>query len=257
MSLDSAIDDLYRGLLEDFTARRNALAKTLTGADRQRVSALQKPLALAWVVNQTWWHTRDIYDGALKAGARLRAAQVGALAGQSTDVAEATRRHRDAVTQAVAAAMRLAEAAGVHTPRDDVRRMLEAVSLADSPPAPHGRFVKPLQPAGFEALAGVALAASGSSQSARRPVAMVARLTSDVPPTAVETERARKAREAEQQRVARERAEAERRRQAAVASAEADVTKAAAGLRRAEESWERAREALRAAENALAALRRQ
>lgn len=251
--LESHIDDLYRGPLEDFTAARTALGKTLTGAERERVSALQKPVALAWLVNQAYWRARPAYEHALQAGADLRRAQVGALSGRSTDVAAATRRHRDAVTDVVTAAVRLAQAAAVNPQRDELRRMFEAVTLAEALPAPHGRFVKLLQPAGFEALSGLVLPSS-SPAPRPGPVGVPAAVPRSSVDAAVAA-RAQRARDAELKRLERERADADRRRQAAIATAEADVRKAAAAVERAEASWEQARETLKHAERALADLR--
>ena len=44
---DQPIDDLYRGPLVEFTAARNALVKTLRGADASRIRKLVKPSVVA------------------------------------------------------------------------------------------------------------------------------------------------------------------------------------------------------------------
>ena len=108
-SLDSRIDELYQGPLDTFTASRNALAKTLTGDAKKQVSALPKPLAIPWIVNQTYWHAREAYDELLTAGKKLRAAQVGALQGRSPDIRAASDRHAEALTKAMSEATRLAK----------------------------------------------------------------------------------------------------------------------------------------------------
>ena len=71
MSLDAKIDDLYRQPLDAFVPARNALAKTLTGADATRVRALAKPTVVPWAVNQVYWQARSVYDKAIKSGERL------------------------------------------------------------------------------------------------------------------------------------------------------------------------------------------
>ena len=42
-ALDAKIDDLYQLGLSEFTSARNALAKSLSGAEAKRVKALPKP----------------------------------------------------------------------------------------------------------------------------------------------------------------------------------------------------------------------
>jgi len=140
-SLDSRIDALYQGPLENFTASRNALAKTLSGDTRKQVSALPKPLAIPWIVNQVYWHAREVYDELLAAGKKLRTAQVGALQGRSPDIRSASDRHAEALTKAMSEATRLAKAGGVQPQADALRRMFEAISTRASLPVEHGRFV--------------------------------------------------------------------------------------------------------------------
>jgi type IV secretory pathway VirB10-like protein len=107
--------------------------------------------------------------------------------------------------------------------------MVEAISLQETLPEPHGRFVKPIQLAGFEALTGIPIA----------------------PPAATSRARPRSADDRTEQR-AREKAEAERREQEkAVKKAEARVERAAAEEQRARAEWERARRALDEAKRAL------
>ena len=58
-SLDSRIDELYKGPLDTFTASRNALAKTLSGDEKKRVMALAKPQLIPGLVNHAYWQARD------------------------------------------------------------------------------------------------------------------------------------------------------------------------------------------------------
>ena len=226
--LESQIDDLYKGQLDEFISKRNALAKSLAGDERKRVAALLKPTAPVWAVNQTYWRARPVYDEMLSRGKRLRTAQVSALKGRSADVREATAEHREAVSKAVTAATRLASAAGLNASTSDLQRMFEAISLQETLPEPHGRFVRPVQLAGFEALAGI-----------------------PIPPPAVQSKARPNATSGAAERRAREREEAERREQEkAVKKAEARVERAAAEEQRARAEWERARRALDEAKRA-------
>ena len=138
-----------------FTAARNALAKTVSGADAQRVKKLAKPTLVPWAVNQVYWKARATYDRLIKSGERLRKTQVAALEGRGADVREAADVHRRVLSEAVAEAMRHASSAGSDPGADALTRTFEAMSLAAAPPEQPGRLTQPLQPAGFEALAGI------------------------------------------------------------------------------------------------------
>jgi hypothetical protein len=155
MYLDDEIDDLYRGPLGEFTAARNGLARTLTGAGAQRVRKLAKPTLIAWAVNQLYWRARPVYDRLLKSGAALRDAQLGALKGKRTDVRAAAETHRAALAAAVARAVEIAGAQGARPEAEPLARMLEAVSLAGTHPERPGRLTRPAAPAGLEALKGL------------------------------------------------------------------------------------------------------
>src|SRR5678816_3866478 len=128
--LDSKIDDLYKGPLEEFVAARTALAKTVAGDEAKRVKGLQKPTVVPWAVNQVYWHGRPVYDRLAASGEKLREAQIAALKGKASDVRHATEVHRKAIGEAVAEALRLASGAGVQPNADELTRTLEAVSLA-------------------------------------------------------------------------------------------------------------------------------
>jgi len=158
-SLDASIDDLYKEPLDAFTEARAALARSLTGADAQRVKKLVKPNVVPWAVNQVYWHARRTFDAVIATGERLRKAQVAALEGRRADVRAASDAHRRAITEAVKEAERLASAAGSKPAPDALMRTFEALSLASDAPEPFGRLTRPLQPAGFEALGGVKLKA--------------------------------------------------------------------------------------------------
>jgi hypothetical protein len=222
-ALDQAIDDLYKLPLAEFTATRNALAKTVRGADASRVRKQGKPTAVAWAVNQVYWRVRPVFDRVLKTGERLREAQIAALTGKAADLRDANEAHRRAVGEAVKAAEHFALEAGSHPAPDALMRTFETLSLAKELPAPPGRLTDALQPAGFEALAGV----------------------SPIAPNRPAPERPRadgtKGAEDEKKRAADEkkRAADERKRAAAVKRAEAAVERAKAKMREAEAALRR------------------
>ena len=175
-SLDSQIDALYALPLEAFTAARNALAKSLKGdaASVSLVKSLAKPTQIPWAVNLLYWNDRATWTRLLDAGVALRTAQLAALDGRASDVRGAEAAHRSAVTEAATSAARLAAQAGGAAASDPLMRMLEALSLAPEPPSTPGRYTDVLQPAGFEALAGVSLgllAAAAVSRPSSAPSA--------------------------------------------------------------------------------------
>ena len=154
-TLESRIDDLYATRLDEFVAARAALAAELKGAEARRIRELKKPTSVPWAVNQVYWHARGAFERLQQSGTALRRAQVAALEGQSADVHAAVGVHRKAIASAVEQAMKLAQAAGIHPSRDGLTRTFEALSLASTPPEPPGRLTHPMQPGGFEMLAGV------------------------------------------------------------------------------------------------------
>ena len=239
-ALESRIDELYQGALDQFTSSRNALAKTLAGDAKKQVSALAKPLAIPWVVNQTYWHAREAYNELLAAGKKLRMAQIGALQGRSSDIRAATDRHAKALTEAMSEASRLAKAGGVQPQADALRRMFEAVSTRASLPAEHGRFARPIEPTGFEGLTGLSIVASPR------------RVEESPGKAAMKADHVAKARQ--ERRLERERAERARKQKAAVEKAEAEVAEAVQAENRARFEWERAKKKVEAANRALAQL---
>jgi hypothetical protein len=248
-ALDSQIDELYKGPLESFTASRNALAKTLTGDAKKQVMTLAKPQVIPWLVNQTYWHARETYDELLSAGKKLRAAQVGGLQGRPTDIRAASDHHERALSAVVKAAMKLAADGNVHAQSDALRRMFEAVSTRVSLPMEHGRFVKSIAPAGFEALTGLSIAP---------PLRAVERATGKAVTKREQGDRAAarsasqlKAAKQQEQRHERARAERERKRKLAIARAKEKVTAATQAENRARFEWERAKKSVQVADRAL------
>ena len=244
MSLDAKIDDLYRQPLDDFIASRNALAKTLSGADAKRVRALAKPTVVPWAVNQVYWHARPVYDKVIKSGERLRTAQIASLEGRrGDDLREAGDAHRRAVADAVKEAERLAAAAEASPAADALMRTFETLSLASGSPEAPGRLTKALQPAGFEALAGV-------TPKAPAPLAFKARESSGSDKAALRPAGAKVDRKKEQAA-----AEAARKRDAAIKNAAAAVARAEAAEQLARTAWERSHDKLLEARQTLSKLK--
>jgi hypothetical protein len=264
-TLESRIDALYAARLEEFVAARAALAAELKGADARSIRQLKKPTSVPWAVNQVYWHARGAFEHLQRSGTELRRAQVAALEGQSANVHAAVDVHRKAIAAAVERAMQLAQAAGIHPSRDGLTRTFEALSLASRLPEPPGRLTSPLQPGGFEMLAGVEPVRRGTPEKRGSP-------EKDVPPGTGAARGELKARppavqrfgpagpDAEQ-RAAVERtrqlalAAATRRRNAAIAKLERAVHRAKAKATLARRAWDRATDELAAAERRLIAMR--
>jgi hypothetical protein len=252
-SADEKVDQLYQLPLGEFTAARNALAKTLGGAEGARVKALTKPTVVPWTVNQLYWHARKTYDGLAAAGRELREAQIAALRGRASDVGRATEAHRTALSSAVREALGLAARQKVQPSSDQLARMLEALSLAPAGPTP-GRLTELIQPSGFEALTGITAAAAAS-----RPAAVARRVPDRQAEATAQKERERERRRAAEAEAERRRAEAavktaERaldKARAAESAAAAGVVRAQEALNRAEEAREQARRERQTAEKAL------
>jgi hypothetical protein len=218
---DRDIDALYQALPSEFTASRNALAKTMAGEPAREVRSLKKPTVVPWAVNQVYWKVRSVYDALMARGHELRAAQIASLKGKKSDVRAAMEAHRRAVGEAVHRAEEIATEAGLSPDAEQLARMFEAVSVAATPPSNAGRFTEAIVPQGFEALAGVTPVA--------RPVAALDRAAD------------------------RKKAEQERRQQE---EADARLDAAARELQRAQERARFARQALERAETDVASAER-
>jgi hypothetical protein len=249
-SLDGQIDELYRRPLSEFVSARNALAKTLDRDAAARVKRLEKPTVVPWAANQVYWRSRAVWDRLIAAGAALRRAQVAVLEGRKADLRKAAEAHRQAIAAAVREAEALAAASGAHPSPDALMRTFEALSLASEPPAHPGRLIEPLQPAGFEALAGVTpIAAARPGDVKNRPVA---RPDTRVEPSSRAAERRAAAEAAAAQREAER---LEREAQARVAAAERALERARAAEASARERWDAARRERESAERELEAAR--
>lgn len=254
---DTHIDHLYRQPLGEFTGARNALAKTLSGEEAARVRKLAKPTVVPWAVNQVYWQSRPFYDKLLKAGERLRKAQIAALEGRSADVRAAGDAHRRAIADAVREAERLAASAGLQPGADALARTFETLSLAAEPPETPGRLTQPLQPAGFEALSGLTPRIALVPPPAARPVQTRQSGDSEqaAPPKPGKKSAADRQREREEEAAARRQEAEQKKREVDIKKAEATVERARAAESMARDSLERAKRDLQEAEAALTRLR--
>jgi hypothetical protein len=242
VTLDAQIDDLYRLPLGEFTAARNALAKTLSGADASRVKRLEKATVVPWAVNQLYWRDRSAWDRLMKSGAGLRTAQIAALEGKKTDVRKAGEAHRKALAEAVERATELAAEHAAKPGAEPLARMLEALSISAAPLPHPGRLTDVVQPAGFEALTGVTPSAVPASSFPRKNEA-----TLKTSPTG------KRADVIPIDREALRRADAARReKDAKIAAATRNLERARAAEAQARRVLQQAEEELRRAETALA-----
>ncbi len=173
MNLEEELDTLYRLPPAEFVAGRNALVKRLRkDGDREaasRVKALPRPSLTAWAVNQLHFRARAELDALIAAGDEVRSAHLAGV--QEQQAAAKTR--REAVAALLVIADGFLEETGT-TPgrihRQRISRSLEALAsrVAGSEAPAAGRLSKDLEPAGFDAVADLALAL-GAAQTARLP----------------------------------------------------------------------------------------
>jgi hypothetical protein len=164
-TLEREIDRLYALPLDEFTARRNELAKRLKKegeADAaEQVTALVKPSVPAWTINQLARRQKKEVQSLLTAGTKLRKAQERALSGGGADALRAAQaEERDSVrdlTQRAAAILEEAGRPATRTVLERIRATLGAAILTDPERAAlkAGRLTSEVQVSGFDALAGI------------------------------------------------------------------------------------------------------
>jgi hypothetical protein len=181
--IEEQVDELYGLPPEEFTARRNEIAKELRGdgrrADADEVRGLAKPTQPAWVVNQlARGHRRDV-DLLLDAGHRLRRVQAG---GRETreQLDDAVRAEREALQRLLTAARQILgergkEPSGAVLER--VSRTLRAASASDEGREllARGRLSSELEASGFDLLAPFAGDVPGPTRRPRQRNARAAK----------------------------------------------------------------------------------
>ena len=250
--LESEIDQLYRLPPEAFTAARNALAKG-RGPDGALIRGLEKPSLPAWAVNQLYWQDPAVWNELIAAAEQAQRANRAVLGGKGGDIRAAGKVHDEAVEKAVKATLARLQQAG--HPVSDATRQAIVTTLRSLPSAePPGRLSRPLQPGGFEQLAGLPVtgrAAESKPGKSAKPVAD-ARAAVRARQAAAAEARARLAAEQEARRHEFERARAEREEQRAIA----DVEKAREAVARATTDLQAAEAAAARATTAVEALRK-
>jgi hypothetical protein len=235
--LESELDDLYALPPAEFTAQRNDLARRLKEAGRSdaadTVKQLRKPTVPVWAVNQLARRNPDELEALIESGEQLRAAQKAALGGgESEQLRAATGAQRDALQTLTHRAHEVLEEQGQSTAASVMERIASTLRAAALDPdsaelVQAGRLSEELDPAGFDAFAGMPLPARKAPKKSKATPAADRR----------REERLRalreKAREAEKEAEA---AEAEAKRAEDVAKrARAKADRAQAQLESAEE----------------------
>ncbi|HYT69047.1 MAG TPA: hypothetical protein VEL51_21670 [Vicinamibacterales bacterium] len=253
--IDAEIERLYQGPLEDFTAARNALAKT-AGKRAAEVRALAKPPAAAWATNQVYWRRRDVYDALIDAAQEVRKAHAAVLAGRGGDVRAAGKEHDARVNAALDAALEILLESG-HPPTDATRQAILTTLRALPAAEPAGLLTRTLQPGGFEALAGLSIRGAKAPAIVKRaPKAEPAEKGDNAPKTNARDAKAlARARDevAAATRVLKEAEHAAQRQEFESARAARDAEKATKAVETAREAVEEAQSELAKAESAQAA----
>ena len=153
---DPELDALYALPAEEFTAARNALAKT-----RPEVKTLRRPSQAAAVVNRLARERRGQLEGLVAAGRQLRQAQA-----RGNDMTAAMREEREALDALVAEARSLGATSDTILAR--VRATLQAAAADDGAAQQvlEGRLEKELEAPGFDPLLAAAAAAGPPKQAA-------------------------------------------------------------------------------------------
>ena len=252
--LETEIDRLYQLPLGEFTAARNALART-AGDEAADVRQLTKPSIPAWAVNQLHWKRRDLYDALVETSTALRKTHKTILGGRRADLREPSRAHEDALDAALKGALEILQGAdhpATDATRQGVLTTLRALPTNDAA----GRLTETLQPGGFEMLQGLSIAGSkgairpkaepASIESARRDGGKSARQKpeADRPDPKVE------ARRSEAARAVREAEQAVRREEFEAMRTTREAEKAARQIERAREALKTAQQVLDEAEAA-------
>jgi len=152
--LESEIDRLYQLPPGEFTAARNALAKTLNGDAARQLKALSKPSVPAWAVNQLYWQAKPTYTALIRAAERLRAAHRSLLEGRKADLKGVEGSHQAALRKAFNEVTDILHRSGEKPSTATLEGVTQTLTGLPSEAAP-GRLDQALKPAGFEILSGL------------------------------------------------------------------------------------------------------
>ena len=146
------VDELFSLPLEEFTAARNRLAKKHGTEIRQ----IAKPTVPAWAVNQLARRHADLVGRLVEAGEeQARALKAGA------GMREAQAAERKAIAELVGKAREILDGAGRKATTPVLERVAATLAAGAQTGAGRnalraGRLTEELEPAGFEAVAGIA-----------------------------------------------------------------------------------------------------
>lgn len=168
---EEVLDELYSAPLDEFIARRTALAKQLKGEGRAdeaaEVGGARKPPVPLWTVNQLARRNKPAVAKLVDASDRLRKAlgkgDHDAFASAQNAQTDALRNLRDAARSLLGKATdpvleRVVSTFRTASVDDDLRDALLAGRLTEEPEA-----------SGFDALAGLSFAPSGERKPAEKP----------------------------------------------------------------------------------------
>ena len=257
MDLEGALDELYAAPLDEFTAKRNALAKELTGSDAGIVKALKKPNVAAWALNQlAREHASDI-EQLFDVTNALRVAQRRVLSGgKASELRKAADERGKVVAQLSKKAAKILLDAGRAAPPTTMAAItdtLMAVGSSDeyADVVRKGRLTRELEPAPFVDVGGLTLVESPDDEKVpERDLNALQQAREAVNEARAAVKAAKdafKAANADALEKTREADETERR--AKLAHEEAEFARRAADARRVE--FEEAEQALETAQRVL------
>src|SRR5436190_12842814 len=230
--LSTASAELYRLPRDEFTAARNALAKRLRDdgqrEEAEKVRALRKPTAAAWIVNRVGQQAAGDLKKLRSAGDRMRKART------PTELRTASAAEREAITQLLG---RVEEIAGSQ-PAATIERVRETLHAAAGDPS-----IGALVTAGCldkeQRLVGFGGALTADDRVGKpEPTEAGKGKAREVPPARGEQRHLRRERDAAQ----REREQAERSHERALAEAQRAQTELERTEKRLREAREREQE---------------
>lgn len=251
---EEAVDELYALPLDEFTPRRDELAKELRATGKRDgaawVKALPKPSAAAWLVNQLARTQKSDARRMLEKGDALRVSQERALARQASreELARARQEHAEAMRTLLSKAPGFLDRRGAPPSQITLERAAEtlrAILLDDAVRAAFaaGRLTREHRTAGLGfAVSGRATVTPASPAKSTKPGK---RPKVDASAAAAKEVQRRAQQRARAQAVAIEARSRHRARQR-------DVSEAQSAVRQAERELERAQRRLEKAQQALA-----
>ncbi len=248
MAYDDALSELYQVPLAQFVAERKRLAGDLKAsgdtAGAKQLLERKRPPVSAWVVNQLYWHARDVFDEMLATAEQLRKGHLKASAD-----------HREAIAKLRKRAATILEDSGHTANEATLRRVattLSALSATGSfePDLP-GTLAADRDPPGFEA----AVMPIVEDEEAAEPSTPAPHARREpAKPTVDEAELRRHAELAEQRRQeeARKRRQAERHRvEAALRTANGELEVRERAIKQLEKQLEDAKQRVADAREAV------